>query len=224
MYNTKRIKRNELPAPPISLGPLHPILAMKNKHSLSRANLKTLIIALMFALSTLTFASIQASAQAQERDERTWHNPTRTQSLTFSTPQDYIACPEPGTTDAIIASDIPQGWRLRGEVVMTYLDGDARIEVPNGRYQVDFTSAQPNDTFTFDVEYPPVDEWHRNSSNYRGVYVDIAIEVTNENDIIIDWVGGDPINSPGTLGPGGQDWGINCLFPAPPTYLPFISR
>lgn len=183
-----------------------------------------LSLSILFGVLLILTAPQYLLAQAIERDERTWRNPTGTQTFTFSTPQDYIACPEPDTTDTIIASGIGDGWQLHGEVTMTYLNGDNRIDVPNGRLPIDYTATQADDTFSFSITYPPIEEWYRDSDNHRGIYIDLAIEVTDANGIIVDWVGGDPIKSPGTLGPGGQDWGINCLYPAPPTYLPLIGR
>ena len=42
------------------------------------------------------------------------------------------------------------------------------------------------------------------------------IEVTDQNGARVAWLGGDIVNAPGTLGPGGQDWDVFCLEPPPP--------
>ncbi|MBK8799795.1 MAG: hypothetical protein IPM07_27375 [Anaerolineales bacterium] len=74
-----------------------------------------------------------------------------------------------------------------------------------------FTEISVNQTGDLNllVPYPPVSEWQDNGSN-REVHVDLSIGVFDENGVQVAWVGGDQVNAPGILGPGGQDWDVFC--------------
>jgi hypothetical protein len=161
------------------------------------------------------------------RDVRTWHNPTDpAMSFTFSTPEGYEACPAVGSSDTIVASGIAKGWHLEGRLWLSYVTTNGRTKVPNGSHVIDFTSQQPNSSFSFEVEYPPAEKWpnYGDQSNQQVLHVDLAIVVTDETGELVRWIGGDPIHAPGTLGPGGQDWSITCFTQRPSLFLPLVSH
>jgi hypothetical protein len=174
---------------------------------------------------TLELEPWAAAATGAVRDTRTWHNPEdASMAFTFSTLESYEACPGSGASDEITATGIGEGWHLAGAIWLTYFDGENTIDVPNGRFPVDFTSAHPNSSFSFTVYYPSSESWlkRRDLIDEKTLHVDVAIEVTDEHRDSVQWIGGDLVNAPGTLGPGGQDWFITC-FVKSSLFLPLLS-
>jgi hypothetical protein len=182
----------------------------------------------LFLYVSLVLASVrgQALTAIMPRDVRSWSNPmTENQTVTFSTPESYEACPLAGTSDTLIASGIPAEWQLNGRVWLTYSDGNSRIDIPGGQYSVAFVSPQSNSSLSFEVPYPSAEEWPSKNTDLtqRELHVDLAIVVTDEHGKGVPWIGGDLVHAPGTLGPGGQDWSVICSVPALALFMPLIS-
>ncbi len=87
-------------------------------------------------------------------------------------------------------------------------------EVPNGFYEIN-----QRGNLDLTVYYPPAAAWPdfdpSPGFDAREIHVDLSIVVRDENNAVVEWIGDDP-QVPGTLGPGGQDWDVNCNYPPKP--------
>ncbi|MBE2238149.1 MAG: hypothetical protein IAE81_10185 [Caldilineaceae bacterium] len=158
------------------------------------------LLTLAFLSASFLFApAARAQTDLTPRDTRTWADPNSGPSFTFSVPDIYNSCSTRG--DRIWTTGMRAGWRLNGNV---------RVRQPLSP-DVVFTEIAVNQTGDLNllVPYPPVSEWQDNTSN-REIHVDLSIGVFDENNVQVGWIGGDPVNAPGVLGPGGQDWDVYC--------------
>ncbi|HRA65864.1 MAG TPA: hypothetical protein PL187_07560, partial [Caldilinea sp.] len=158
------------------------------------------LLTLAFLSTSFLFApAARAQTDLTPRDTRTWADPNSGPSFTFSVPAIYNSCSTRG--DRIWTTGMRAGWSL---------DGYVRVRQPLSP-DVVFTEISVNQTGDLNllVPYPPVSEWQDNGSN-REVHVDLSIGVFDENGVQVAWVGGDQVNAPGILGPGGQDWDVFC--------------
>ncbi len=170
---------------------------------MKRKRMLRLIIPVILVLAAMLPAV--AGAEAPTRDTRSWTDGAIT--ITFSTPETYLACNS--MYDVLWTQGVPENWTLRGAVTVRFITPDGPVTVPGGDYPVD----QPGD-LNLTVYYPPVDEWPITVPewNLRELHVNVAIRVYDENGNYVPWVGDDP-GSPGWLGPWGQDWDVYCYKP-----------
>jgi hypothetical protein len=149
------------------------------------------------------------NSEAPSRDTREWTNGTVT--IRFSTPETYESCVEQNS-DTIFTVGVPSNWRLLGSVRVSFITDAGPVlheEIPVDQL----------DDLNLLITYPPLSTWPLQSNGIAEIHVDVAIEVFDQNGQKALFVGGDPINAPGTLGPGGQDWDVFCVEP-PPTPTP----
>ncbi len=165
---------------------------------------KTRVVALasLLALVLLSLSFMFGpSAYAQDvppRDTRTWDDPQDGPSFTFSTLAIRDDCTSRG--DVIYTTGMRAGWSLTGQVIVRRPDNTLTFSV----IPVDQTT-----DLNLLVTYPPLSEWQQNPGNVE-IHVDVAIEVRDAENELVQWVGGDQEELPGVLGPNGQDWDIFC--------------
>jgi hypothetical protein len=165
------------------------------------------------ALSVLTIAAFAASvtvarAEAPTRVTRTW-GPIGGVTVTFSVPATYNDCTPSGLTDALTTTGIPANWRLLGQVNIGYIG-------PSGFVVTQSIPIDQTGNLNLQIQYPPHTQILANPAGNIEYHVEPQIEVYDENGLKVTWVGGDLVNAPGTLGPGGQDWDVFCLEAPPP--------
>lgn len=132
------------------------------------------------------------------RNTQCWTHASLT--ICFSTPDTYYQCEDTQTSDMLWTTGVPSNWTLDGWVRVEYvLDG-------GNRQLVEEYIVHQMDDLNLTVYYPPVSQWPPQSNGTREVHVDISIEVYDDENNLVEWVG----NVPGTLGPG-QDWDVFCI-------------
>jgi hypothetical protein len=106
---------------------------------------------------------------------------------------------------------VPTDWTLEGWVLVQFILSDgSRENVPGGYYPVNQTG-----DLNLTIYYPPAGDWPVTVPDWhlRELHVDLSIGVYDQDGYRVSWVGGDLLNAPGWLGPGGQDWNIFCFGP-----------
>ena len=168
------------------------------------------MMALIIVLS-LTQAFVRAipviasasNATTSDPNTHTWTDPGSSGlTISFTTVQTYGSCTSTG--DRIFTTGIPDNWTLSGNIDLSYIKSDGS--------KVPFNNIPVNQTGNLDltISYPPAWTWLINTSaSIREIHIDLAIEVRDQNNLIVPWVGGDQVNAPGTLGPG-QNWDLYC--------------
>lgn len=160
------------------------------------------------AVFAVAAAATLAQAEAPSRDTRTW-GPVDGVTVTFSVPETYADCTSAGLTDALTTTGIPDHWYLTGQVNVGYIG-------PAGTFVI--TQVIPVNVFgnlSLQITYPPHSAIQTTPGGIIEYHVEPQIEVY-DGPVKVWWVGGDPVNAPGTLGPNGQDWDVFCLAPPPP--------
>lgn len=160
----------------------------------------------LMALVALGAMSSTAHAQAP-RDVRDWTDDTL--AVELSVPETRADCSPRGMTDRLTTSGLPSTWRLVGQVRVGYVSVDGLVT----------SLVYPVDTMgnlDLTISYPTHAQITPNLSGMIEYRVEPSIEVYDESGEKVSWVGGDTVNAPGTLGPGGQDWSVYCRQPAPP--------
>jgi hypothetical protein len=128
--------------------------------------------------------------------------------IVVNTPLDDIS----SCVDAVTSSDIsftnvadPTDsevlWRLKGQVIISYLTDGEPVIIPGGLLAIDHIG----DLF-LTLSYPPVSEWPIQSNGTAEIHVDVQLEVLDQNGFMVGHIG---------LGPG-HDWDVFCLTPPPP--------
>jgi hypothetical protein len=161
------------------------------------------------AVAALAASAVLAHAEAPVRNTKTF-GPVNGVTVTFSVPATYDDCTPTGLTDALTTTGIPANWRLLGQVNIGYIGPDAAFHVTQV-VQVDQLG-----NLNLQIAYPPHSAIELNHVGIIEYHVEPQIEVYDENGFKVSWIGGDIVNAPGTLGPGGQDWDVYCLNPPPP--------
>jgi hypothetical protein len=157
-------------------------------------------------------ASVALSAVAPETDARTF-GPVNGVEITFTVPETYASCQSSGLTDTVSTSGVPANWTLRGQILVGYIGATGFV----------VTNTIPVNTqgdINIPINYPPHSAIDPNPAGIIEYHVSPQIEVYDQNNIKVWWIGGDITNAPGTLGPGGQDWDVFCTQPPPDTPPP----
>jgi hypothetical protein len=159
--------------------------------------------------SALAAVASTATARTVPTDSREW-GPVGGVTVTFTVPETRSDCTPAGMTDSLTTTGIPSNWRLFGRVQVGYI-GQAGQFVVTQEIWID----QPGN-LNLQIQYPPHSAITRNQNNIIEYHVSPSIEVYDQNNQKVSWVGGDLVGAPGTLGPKGQDWDVFCLNPPPP--------
>ncbi len=169
--------------------------------------LPTAILASAFALALLLISGLFGpAAYAQQEpvlDVRTWEDPNGGPSFTFASYGIWQSCSTRG--DRITTTGMRPGWRLEGAV---------NVRLPLAAVPLYTIPVAQTGDLDLLVPYPPVSQWQDNGSNFE-IHVDLAISVYDENDELVQWVGGGLPETPGVLGPN-QDWDVFCGTPLTP--------
>jgi hypothetical protein len=151
------------------------------------------------------------SALAPIQDTRTW-GPINNVTVTFSVPETYSSCQSSGLTDAVTTNGIPSNWTLRGQILVGYINASGGFQVT----QTILVNTPGN--LNQPINYPPFSSIGLNPLGDYEYHVSPQIEVYDQFNQKLTWLGGDIVRAPGTLGPGGQDWDVFCI--DPPTIPP----
>ena len=151
------------------------------------------------------------SALAPTQDTRTW-GPINGVTFTFSVPETYPSCQATGLTDAVTTTGLPAGWRIKGQILVGYINASAQFIV------TDTIVIDQGTNLNVVINYPPLASIGVNSAGDKEYHVSPQLEVFDAGGFKVTWLGGDLTNAPGTLGPGGQDWDVFCgdIPPPPP--------